>query len=848
MKILNQYFQSYANYFWEWDISSYKPGEVYYIASMTQGDSVGYLDQFIDIIKVLSPNGIPSFGSLFLVVMATNTAIDEENYYKAINTLKNEAGDPEAFNGQYIKEGIELLQLLRTLPDSFKVEEQKKYLYQALFHNCHNRLSSKKTTVLLKEFKQQNDSEFGNFSKKKPLRNLVVQNDFKTLALLSKKFKSHDDISKAILNIPEVEEETEIAVEEPIALEDLPLTEQLLNHKEGYHIGSLLSYIWSGLQLPMQEAIPGKQPMGGVADLTNKGPLDRLLISEFANDDQVLLSRLVNGEALYIEREVPPEKNNQQYTFLIDGSIKNWGITKLLSFAIATAIKLHPKNIKQCNAFVLGDTSQECTFESTASILKGMGIVYSTIDCASGIDTYFNNQHEGDSEVFFITSEAAAKAPKQQSAIQQHIDDIHYFINVNEAGEIQLFKHQNKRKKLQQELILPYRTLWEKYSPNNKIQPKKRSKPKAQHFKSKNLMLFPISKSDCKILPHSTETFVIQKNNLYRFNNHDCNKGLALVCENIPPFITYASQTPVIFKNNKDELTIVSFDHHYHTIHRYNCTTKTQKSEPLNSFKNHNSKLFTYVNQVYLTDLEGNYWLIKHNLAVDKLSNIDGVLKKQDHYDKSVINIQEGLKRLKNAHNILSNINSVGINRYGNIVLNQFEIDDYKLTKNYGLTGYSFNRLVDLYLKRKAHNNTLAVVKAIKTELNCSLKTANELANNEEQVIMEKAPIAQVLEFKKQLEDLGATCYHKPVSFTSNDGSIIYENKGFLHCVSSNHEILPFAISTVIDFPIAMATKNYFAGNDYFLPPHSDANKISIADFKSEFIQPFIDHILNHEA
>jgi hypothetical protein len=52
----------------------------------------------------------------------------------------------------------------------------------------------------------------------------------------------------------------------------------------------------------MRHLSPGEQPIGGVSDITNKGDLHRMLLSEYANEDEVFMNRIANNEAC-ISRE-----------------------------------------------------------------------------------------------------------------------------------------------------------------------------------------------------------------------------------------------------------------------------------------------------------------------------------------------------------------------------------------------------------------------------------------------------------------------------------------------------------------------------------------------------------------
>ncbi|NJO02197.1 MAG: hypothetical protein HC880_11360 [Bacteroidia bacterium] len=98
--------------------------------------------------------------------------------------------------------------------------------------------------------------------------------------------------------------------------------EQLLSHEQTFHLGALVRSLWAGLSIPLHSPLPNQQPLGGFSDISNKGSLNRLLISEFAYDDLSFLSRLANQEALYINREMPPQSDNRERIILIDVSIK----------------------------------------------------------------------------------------------------------------------------------------------------------------------------------------------------------------------------------------------------------------------------------------------------------------------------------------------------------------------------------------------------------------------------------------------------------------------------------------------------------------------------------------------
>ena len=78
--------------------------------------------------------------------------------------------------------------------------------------------------------------------------------------------------------------------------------------------------------------------VGGVSDLTNRGPLDRLLVSELAHDDLTLAVRVAVNEALYLRRESPPREPPHRRAILIDAGIHMWGVPRVFAAAAALAL------------------------------------------------------------------------------------------------------------------------------------------------------------------------------------------------------------------------------------------------------------------------------------------------------------------------------------------------------------------------------------------------------------------------------------------------------------------------------------------------------------------------------
>lgn len=92
------------------------------------------------------------------------------------------------------------------------------------------------------------------------------------------------------------------------------------------------------VHLPRAVSEPEELPMGGFSDISNRGPFDRLLVSELAHDNLTLAVRVCLNEALYLRREAPPKTPPRGRFLLIDSGIRLWGTARVFAAAVAMAL------------------------------------------------------------------------------------------------------------------------------------------------------------------------------------------------------------------------------------------------------------------------------------------------------------------------------------------------------------------------------------------------------------------------------------------------------------------------------------------------------------------------------
>jgi len=116
------------------------------------------------------------------------------------------------------------------------------------------------------------------------------------------------------------------------------LLQDLLSDQEHAGIARAARDLMAAIRLPRRLAEHEELSIGGVADISNRGPLDRLLLSELAHDDLTLATRVALNEALYLRREPPSREPPSTLALLLDSGIRLWGLPRVFATAVALAL------------------------------------------------------------------------------------------------------------------------------------------------------------------------------------------------------------------------------------------------------------------------------------------------------------------------------------------------------------------------------------------------------------------------------------------------------------------------------------------------------------------------------
>ncbi len=641
------YFKDTPEYFWQWE----ENGNV---ISIPNGSTIAYRAYVSDVLNYLTLQGLPPFGSLLLTIIATN-----ENGYETLNTVNSiitKAFKESKFD--VLQSGMSFLRLLTQLPNEYKNGNKRLLLFQAIFQDCHNITSTKKAKHIY-HFIAKTDFSFSNAKNEELVH--VVARDFKVFEVIYKKLNTVEAILKemaSVTELPQIVELEKPAISENNTQKDY--IDELIDNPKTFHSGSLVRRIWSGLNIPFQSVLPSKQPLGGISDLTNKGDFDKLLISEFANDDLVFLSRIANNEALYIQREIPPQNNQMQRIILIDVSLKNWGTPKVIAFATMLAIAKHPKSNITCTAFTIGNYYKPIHFEDINGVIEGLQNLEGSINAGKGLTAYLTeNKPTAETEIFVITEPTTLKQVEMLKALNDFQKEITYIIHPDSDGNIDIYKKQQSSKKHIQHILLPLNDLWKK-------QPKPvKTETSNDFYMEQNFPLLFGKPSRNNIYLNIDEAYFLvspEKILFRKCNGVDSKSGWDLMDADLP----FKPSHTAIGELENGEIVIFLFKHNTKTFLILNVNTGNKVSNKIDDWKQTNYNRFFFLNNCF-------YYLNHHYFW-----SIDAIDGKVEHGFKNLIeefNKSNNEYKLINpdpysSFSILKNIHKIQINKRNNLVLN----------------------------------------------------------------------------------------------------------------------------------------------------------------------------------
>ncbi|WP_316793775.1 ribosomal protein L7/L12 [Pedobacter frigoris] len=646
------YFQSYDGYFWQWE----DEGEV---LAIPEASTIAYREFIFKLLQRLSPQGLPPFGPLLLAVIATNPGGKEHiNIVYSILSRIIETTDDISLSGS-----ISFLKLLAEMEPEYKQGPKRLLLLQTIFEGCHDILSIPKSRQLAKAY--GDDSNKGRIDFKSiPVTKHVIQKDIRVISLLERRFSTVERILERMAGVVEFDENPELETRiDEVLKPNADFVDQLLSDTQTFPMAILLPHLWAALSIPFHQSLPSNQPLGGFSDLSNKGDFDRLLVSEFANDELLFLSRLANQEALYLNREVPPASEDRKRIILIDISLRSWGTPKTLAYALMLALTRSAKSTINSEVYGVGTGLYTLSFGTIHELIDSIRILDTSLSAAEGVGQLMEKyQERHQHEIIFISSVDSHKSPELQRLMAMRRDFFNYCIYTTTEGRVSVYKHQQSEQKLLQEFVLPLHELWKQ----------KKSESKTYGYLVSLPILVKSPKNVKRIIrTEDAEVFqVTAERKVFRLFDRTAPKdkrGWELIAENLP------------FALNKIEIGLSVDKEHILFLFReqdtatfiLNLDTGKAYNSKFEQYK-HTSKQFVFHGDCFHYVSANNNWCI----------DLEGGVRKSEFYPKVILDKakarEKELEELTNTmqvyYNNLIKLQQVFINQTGNLVFNGHEL------------------------------------------------------------------------------------------------------------------------------------------------------------------------------
>lgn len=447
------YFQSTKNYFWQWA----EEGEV--IEWKIGGATICYKTELLNDLSQIKRR-LPPLGPLLLVIALSKLTPGPQAIHATMHEYVQMLGSADTnvllseSEAEEIKTVItNFIALLRPLPGRYWKGIERDLLQNTLFESIDVFPEGETAKEMLAIFQRGAynyviaHSFYGD-----PLQRL--KDDISVLRQILQQFPDTATLENKLNAVVSPAPPVPAPIEIPAGLPKPEQMDDLLEVLAGDDDTALLSLLTqrliAALHLPMHTKGYSETSFGGVSDITNKGNFDRLLLSELANEDETLMVRLANNEALYLRREELPDNEPGQRFILVDKSIKTWGTPHLLGMAAALACAIDNKQHAEVLPFaLLGDRYKPINLSSSNEVIASMQCLSATLHSAEALSAFAGdhpmNKHQ---EYFLITSGELFHAPAFQHsfAVLRRADG--FVITVNRDCSVQLYRYASGHRKL----------------------------------------------------------------------------------------------------------------------------------------------------------------------------------------------------------------------------------------------------------------------------------------------------------------------------------------------------------------------------------------------------------------
>ena len=434
---VRNYFAPPSQPYWRWE-------EGGHVLTWKDGLTICYRDEVAAILARLAPSGLPPLGSVLLLMAAWrerwNVAPLRTELLQTHMKLLHENDDYSQLLDEVLA-GLAQVQRCRGLVSNRP--EAKMELAALVFDAAPGRFLPSLSQALVERLASGLTSEEISHKPAAGLEELLHD-----LGCLRWGLPRVDPVSFALRLRTGLEELPQPApVEAPPAGSARDLISTLEDDPDLGAVARLAKLLLAAVHLPRAISDPEELPIGGISDVSNRGPLDRLLLSELAYDDLTLAVRVAMNEALYLRRESPPRTPPRQRKVLLDAGLRTWGVPRVFVAAVGLAIAAKSDPLLAVRAFrSAGEEATPVDFHTREGLAAHLAALDHRLHPGSALTSLLSVADDApiDSDLVLVTTDDTLADPAFQRELHAAAAPPLFLASVSRDGRFELI-HKSPR-------------------------------------------------------------------------------------------------------------------------------------------------------------------------------------------------------------------------------------------------------------------------------------------------------------------------------------------------------------------------------------------------------------------
>jgi hypothetical protein len=448
LNVIRAYLVPRSTSFWKWS----PDGEA--IVGLA-GHTIAFRRELELVLMRQLSTGLPPLGPIVLLLAACRDSWSEiskelgsfEELLDQLESLSETQSPGANALAKSIRKSLTNLNQVYALPDDLRTNsDAKAELVAATLEGLHERTTPELAAEIVAALDAGLPAEFlqPDFEPSPTMASLFNASLFNDLKVFSGAWRALDaDALRLRLAIGLDREVIPTEVEEPLAKRVRKLLDRLKDDREFSGMVRLTRNLMAIVHLPRPLDVPDEMPVGGVSDISQRGTLDRLLISELAQDDQMLMLRLAMNEALYLRRETPPANPPRSRVIVLDSGLRLWGVPRVFATSVALSLAaLTEATIDLCVLRPEGDRLRSVDLATRQGLIDHMKVLRPESHPARALANLDHHlvKTSGEVDAILITSDEVAADSEFRREMAEWNPEIAFLLTVSRNGGFRLMQ------------------------------------------------------------------------------------------------------------------------------------------------------------------------------------------------------------------------------------------------------------------------------------------------------------------------------------------------------------------------------------------------------------------------